>query len=334
MALRQDTLSIEVLAKAAARLTELIGDMVVPLELDICKAAAKHLPQFQHQFAPLAEKLETLALPGAERVREINQQIADLLFTDASDAPRQLGASESALYVGLKWAQAAKTALAEGLETTTKALREHQRTIEDLPRRGIPGTLKEETAADLALLAAHLGKNDFYKHTADLNTTLTDLKSRVSVAVKAMNEAQKHRLNEIEQDLKRVPEWVELTQEEQSNALNQLTTWARSFNDDLAGLEQLITHEFDIQSQLTELKQRIVSQGRERQRQRVEEQKKKDKQEGKVRAVRSIKVSSSLSNIAQIENLIRELQTLQAELTYYDEFELTIESVQKDNKPE
>ena len=66
----------------------------------------------------------------------------------------------------------------------------------------------------------------------------------------------------------------------------------------------------------------------------MEEQKKKDKQEGKVRAVRSIKVSSSLSNIAQIENLIRELQTLQAELTYYDEFELTIESVQKDNKPE
>ena len=224
--------------------------------------------------------------------------------------------------------------MAEGLETTTKALREHQRTIEGLPSRGIPGTLKEKTAADLALLAERLGKNDFYKHTADLNTTLTGLKGRVSEAVKAMNEAQKDRLNETEQDLKRVPEWVELTQEEQSNALNQLTTWARSFNDDLAGLEQLITYEFDMQSQLAELKQRIGSQGRERQRQRVEEQKKKEKHEGKVRAVRSIKVSSSLSNTAQIEDLIQELQTLKAELAYYDAFELTIEPVQKNEHPE
>ena len=334
VALRQDTLAKEVLAKAATRLAELIGDMVVPLEPDICKAASKHLPQFQHQFAPLAEKLETLALPGAERVREINQQIAHLLFSDASDAPRQLGASESVLYDGLKWAQAAKMALAEGLETTIKAVREHQRTIEGLPSSGIPGTLKEETAADLAFLAERLGKNDFYKHTADLNTTLTGLKGRLSDAAKAMNEAQKHGLHDAEQDLKRVPEWVELTQEEQSNALNQLTTWARSFNDDLAGIEQLITYEFDMQSQLTELKQRIINQGRERQRQRVEEQKKKEKQEGKVRTVRSIKVSSSLSNTAQIEELIRELQTLKAELAYYDAFELTIEPVQKDENPE
>ena len=241
---------------------------------------------------------------------------------------------ESVLYDGLKWAQAAKAALAGGLETTIKALREHQRAIEGLPRTGIPGALKGETAAALELLAERLGKDDFHKHTADLNTSLTDLKGRVSQAVKAMTEAQKQRLHEAEQDLKRVPEWVELTQEEQSTALNQLTTWARSFDDDLAGLERMIAHEFDIQSQLTELKQRIVNQGRERQRQRVEEQKKNDKQEGKVRAVRSIKVSSSLSNTAQIEDLIQELQTLKAELAYYDDFELMIEHVQKDETAE
>ena len=126
VALRQDKVSIEILAKAAERLTDLIGDMVVPLEPDICKAAAKHLPQFQHQIAPLAEKLETLDLPGADRVRALNQQIADLLFTDASDAPRQLGAPESSLYDRLKWAQAAKVALGQGLETTIKDLRQHQ----------------------------------------------------------------------------------------------------------------------------------------------------------------------------------------------------------------
>ena len=334
VALRQDKVSMEVLAKAAERLTNLTGDMVVPLEPDIYKVAAKCLPQLQHRFASLAEKLEILDLPGAGRVRTLNQQIESLLFTAASDVPQQLGAPESALHNGLEWAQAAEAALGRGLETTIKALREHQRAIERLPSTGIPGTLKGKTADELELLAERLSKDDFYKQTADLNTALTDLKGRVSQAVDNITEAQKHRLHDAEQDLKRVPEWVELTQEEQSNVLNQLTTLALSANNDLEGLEQMITQEFDIQSHCGELKKRIISEGRERQRQRVEVQKKKDKLEGKAKAVRSIEVCSSLSNTAQIEDLIRELQTLKTELAYYDEFELTIESVQKDNKPE
>jgi hypothetical protein len=141
-----------------------------------------------------------------------------------------------------------------------------------------------------------------------------------------MADAQKQRLQEAEQDLKRIPEWLELTQEEQSNALDGLAGLVLSTSDDLAGLEKLITHEFDIQSRLSELKQRITQEGRERQRQRVEEQKKKDIQEGKYKTSRSIKVSVSISNIAQLEELIRQLQALKAELTYYDTFELKIEA--------
>ncbi len=325
VALRHDKVSMEVLAQAAQRLTDLIGDMVVPLEPDICKAAAKHLPQFQHQFAPLAEKLDSLQLPGADRVRELNQQIADLLFTDASDAPQQLGAKESSLYDRLKWAQAAKMALEHGLETTIKALRQHQQTIKGLPSTGIPGKLRSESTDDLDLLAGRLSKEDFYKHAADLNTTLTGLKSRVSESVNELADAQKQRLQEAEQDLKRIPEWVELTQEEQSNALDQLTGLDQSATSDLAGLEKLITNEFDIQSRLSELKQRIIREGRERQRQRVEEQKKKDIQEGSDKAVRLIKIPVSLSSTAQLQDLIRQLQTLNAELSYYDEFEIRIE---------
>lgn len=325
VALRHDKVSMEVLAQAAQRLTDLIGDMVVPLEPDICKAASKHLPQFQHQFAPLAEKLDSLELPGADRVRALNQQIADLLFTDASDAPQQLGAKESSLYDGLKWAQAAKVALEHGLETTIKALRQHQQSIACLPSTGIPGKLRGESTDDLDLLAGRLGKEDFFKHTADLNTALTGLKSRVSDAVNEMVDAQKQRLQEAEQDLKRIQEWVELTQEEQNNALDQLTSLAQSASNDLEGLEKLITHEFDIQSSLSELKERIIRDGRERQRQRVEEQKKKDIQEGKAKTERSIKVPASLSSTAQLEELIGRLQILKAELSYYDEFELKIE---------
>jgi hypothetical protein len=34
----------------------------------------------------------------------LNQDIADVLFTDASDAPQRLGAETSAIYDNLKWA--------------------------------------------------------------------------------------------------------------------------------------------------------------------------------------------------------------------------------------
>ncbi len=332
VALRQDKVSMEVLATAAERLTDLICDMVVPLEPDICKAAAKHFPQFQHQFAPLAEKLEALGLPGVERVRELNQQIADLLFTDASDAPQQIGAPDSALYDGLKWAQAVKVGLEQGLETTIKALRKYQQAINGLPSTGIPGALKDEVGDELDILEGRLGKEDFYKHSADLNSTLTMLEGRVAKAVGDMAETQRQRLQEEEQDLKRIPEWIELTQEEQNNVLDQLSSLTLTVNNDLEGLEQLITHEFDIQSQLSDLKQRIITQGHERQRQRVEERKKKEIKDGKARAIRSIKVSSCLSSTAQIDELIRQLQTLKAELAYYDEFELKIEASKGDHR--
>jgi hypothetical protein len=95
VALRQGKPPKEALARAAQRLTQLIGDTVYPLEPDISKAAARHFPKFQQDYAPLAARLDALGLPGAERVQSLNQQIADLLFTDASDATARLGADVS-----------------------------------------------------------------------------------------------------------------------------------------------------------------------------------------------------------------------------------------------
>ena len=133
VALRDDRPSMEVLARAAKRLTELSGEQVVPLEEDIGKAAQKLLPSLQHKLAPLAERLQALGLPGAETVRSVNQQIADMLLSDASDAPQRFGAEQSPLFDGLKWAIAAKLAFDQGIcARRVKALRdlerEHRRT--------------------------------------------------------------------------------------------------------------------------------------------------------------------------------------------------------------
>ena len=67
ISLRDERPGMEILAKAAERLTELTGDMVIPLEDEISKAATKLFPQLQHAYGPLAEKLKSLGLPGSDQ---------------------------------------------------------------------------------------------------------------------------------------------------------------------------------------------------------------------------------------------------------------------------
>ena len=52
VALRDDRPSMDVLARAAERLTDLSGEQVVPLEEEIGKAAQKLLPALQHRARP------------------------------------------------------------------------------------------------------------------------------------------------------------------------------------------------------------------------------------------------------------------------------------------
>ena len=96
-------------------MTELIGVVVIPLEQEISKSAAKLFPAFQHDYGSLGEKLSGLGLAGGDRVRVMNQELADVLFTDASDAPQRLGAETSALFDNLKWALEVKRSLDNGL---------------------------------------------------------------------------------------------------------------------------------------------------------------------------------------------------------------------------
>lgn len=324
VALREDRPSLEVLARAAERLTELVGDLVVPLEDEISKTTAKHLPQFQSRFAPLEGKLSSLGLPGVERIRSLNQEIADILFTDASDAPQRLGGEESSLYEALQWAGEVDRALRQGLEETIRSLQLHRREINSLPNSGVPGRLREELAEELDHLAQRLGKDDFYKHAADLNTMLTTIKARTRDAAISMAEAQKNTIRAGEEDLRRLPEWVELTQEEQASVLAQLEALIIEASDDLEGLKKLISQEFVIHSRLRELKERIVRQGHQRRVRRIEEEKEKAKQEGKTKITRSVMLPSSVTSADQLNALIRQLQELKNELALYKEIEVII----------
>jgi len=322
VALRDERPSIETLARAAERLTELIGETILPLEPEISKVATKHLPGFQHDYAPLAEKLSALQLAGVERVRSLNQEIKDVLFTDASDAPQRLGGEVSALYDNLKWAGEARKALGNGLETTVRELQTHRREISSLPDSGVPGDLRRELDQELAWLGRRLQQDDFYRHSADFNSLLTDLKSRVRDACGRLKEQQKQRLKEGAEDLQRLPEWEELTQEERGSLTGDLESLLLDASPDLNGLKKLLARDYDINNKLSQLRESIRRQGRERRLKRIEEERAKAVETGPVKVKKSIALPASMTTAAQLDDLIRQLQELKQQAALGAEIEL------------
>lgn len=330
VSLRHDRPSMEVLAKAAERLTTLCGEQVLPLEDEISKAARQKLPDIQNRLSPLSERLTTLGLPGADTMDTINQQIASMLQTDASDAPLRFGAAESPLLDGLKWAIAVKNAFDQGLFDTVRELCAIDKAVTDLPNTGAPGELRKAVQDDLDAIRQKLGQKDFHKHKADLATKLTALEARIAEAVRAMRTAQKERLRDAEQDLRLLPEWMEFTQDEQTRMLNRLQSMEITADEDFAGLKRLIAQQFDIEATIGQVKETIVRDARERQREREKPPAPAPGPGGGgvppeivVRPTRMLTLPRRIATTAQLNALIEQLQRLRAEIGF-TEFDVTL----------
>ena len=315
VALRDDRPSMEVLAKAAERLTDL-PEQVVPLEEDIGKAAQKLLPALQFKLLPLAERLQGLDLPGAETVRTANQQIADMLLSDASDAPQRFGAEQSPLYDGLKWAIAAKTAFDQGLGETAKALRDLEQGIGELPATGVPKDLREAARDDLDAVADMLTQDDFFKRKADLSTRRTAIEGRVAEAVSAMRAAQTERINAAEGELSLLPEWTEITAEEQTNALTEIQSMSIEVPSDIAGFKRLISRQFDIEATIAEIKSRVVKEGKaRRQPPNFPIPPGQPPSAGEREGRKIVHLPARIGTVAELDALIRTLSDLRRELS-------------------
>jgi hypothetical protein len=324
VALRQGKPPKEALARAAQRLTQLIGDTVYPLEPDISKAAARHFPKFQQDYAPLAARLDALGLPGAERVQSLNQQIADLLFTDASDATARLGADVSALNDDLVWAQELKSALDQGVEATLRTLLAHRRELLALPDTGVPGALRAEVADELQQLTERLAQVDFYRHGTDYASLLTNIQSRVREAALQQGKNQAQRLKSGVEDLQRAPGWAELTQEERGSAIAKIEDLALEATPDLDGLKRLLAREFDISSTVEQLKRSVDEQGLQRQRKRLEEERSKaGGGGGPVKLSKSVALPSKLNSAAGLDPLIQQLNDIKGQAKLFDEIEIS-----------
>jgi hypothetical protein len=288
--------------------------------------SVRNVASLMHPSVMVSLRLDTVRKAVEEMLGDVHVPLGEKdgsLFTDASDAPQRLGAETSAIVDNLKWALEVKRVLDNGLDATLRDLQAHRRDIEALPDTGVPGELRRELSEDLGILSERLAKEDFYQHTADFNSQLTHLKGRVRDAVITLSEQQKLRLKEGVEDLQRIPEWEDLTQEERGNAVSRLDGLALAATQDLAGLKKLLARDYDINSTLEELKRSIQRQGQERVRQRMEEERAKAGDKGPVKLSRSINVPLKLTTAADLDALIQQLQEIKAQLNLYTEIELS-----------
>ncbi|MGI8544547.1 MAG: BREX system P-loop protein BrxC [Aridibacter sp.] len=312
VALRDERPSPEVSARAATRLTDLIGDMVVPLEQEISQKAVKKIPQFQNDFLPLVEKLEILGLPGKERIENLSQELRDIIASDGSEATSRLGGETSGLYDNLIWAKEVKSVLADGLESTVKKIQSYKREKESLPASGVPGELQSELSTIIEKIQPRLEDEDFYTFAVDFNTALTDCNARIAVACNDLTSNLKERIEKGIEELELLPEWQHLTKEERDNASGDLNDFDLEATKDFTGFKSLQAKEYDFNSRLAELKDQI--------RKTVQERLKPE--EGERKLSKNIPVKTRVTDKSELDKLIQELQSIRSQMAFYSELEI------------
>ena len=135
-----------------------------------------------------------------------------------------------------------------------------------------------------------------------------------------MGNAQKNNIKEAETDLRRLLEWSELTQEEQTNVLSQLEDLKVETTPDLQGLKQLINQEFNIHSTLQDLRKRIVAMGRERAHEKEKQRQEKAREENIF--IKTVAIPKSIATLNDLNNLLKALEQVRANAMKHDKVDI------------
>ncbi len=324
VSLRDERPGIEVLARAAKRLTDLTGDTVVPLEDAISKATARLFPQLLHEFGPLGEKLRSLDLPGADRLDVMTRQMNDILQSDASDAPQRLGAEDSELYSSLIWSRELKRKLELGLEQTLRDLRGCIGDLRNLPDSGLPGQLRAELSDAIGSIEARLGSPDFYEYGTELSASLTNFRAKVSETVDAMQAAQSALIKDAERELNLIPEWKELNQQEQNDILAGLEQLFAEVPKDLDGLRSLVNQDYALGGKVQDVRQKIQRIGAQRAQERMKAEQQMNAGPAKTIS-RRVQSKACITKMDELQQLVADLQVVCHELQYAHAFEVIVD---------
>ena len=324
VSLREGRPSTELLAKAQSRLVEITGEDILPLEDELSKVVVKKFPAYQSQYAPLGEKLTNLGLPGKDRIDALTQAINSLLESDASEAPQVFGSEQSPLFDDICWAKDVSKELEAGLDSTVRELQQHIKEIKSLPSTGIPGSLKSLLAEEMGAVEAKIISDDFFRHAADMRTSLTEIQAQSASAAKEMSIECENAVKTAQEDLTRLYDWKELNADEQSNALAELEEFSIKHSEDLSGLLALIRQTYSLSDKTNKLKESIQLRVAERVKERLE-QERTSAGEGASKTIRrELEVPSRIDSVEQLEQLIGKFRSVQHEMNAYQHIEITL----------
>jgi hypothetical protein len=161
-----------------------------------------------------------------------------------------------------------------------------------------------------------LTQEDFFKRKADLSTRRTTLEARVADTVAAMRKAQSARILAAESELSLLPEWTELTAEEQAETLAEIQALSIEVSSDIAGLKRLVSRQFDIESTIAEIKGKVVKEGKARRQPPTYPIPASDPPVGmREKGRMTIPLPSRIGTLAELDALIRTLLELRRELS-------------------
>jgi hypothetical protein len=324
VSLRDSKPSNEMLANAAIRLRDLTGEDVIPLEQTVSQEAVRCFSGFQRDYAPLAEKLAGLAVAGADRLRSLNQVLSDVLASDGMDAIPMLGAETSELYESLRWASEVQRSLLNGLETTVREIQRHQREIQDLPDTGVPGELKRSLSDSLDTIRQRLKQYDFYRHSADLQTGLSEIQAQLRSAVQQIETELKQQIDAGVEELERLPEWTELTEDERNSARSRIDQLVVEPTQDLTGLKQVLGQSYALTRAVSDQKSKVVHQVNQRRQQQIAELQEQCKAGETVKLREVVSVPKLLTRMEQLDQLVSQLRAIQNKAGLYSEIEVSI----------
>lgn len=257
VSLRDSAPPPEALGRARERLLELTGEDVLPLEEEISKCVVKHFPDFQQDYGPLATQLQHLELKGVDRAQSVQDNLAEIIKGDASDAANRLGGEDCPLFDDLSWAKDVSKAFDNGIGEKIKKAKILLTEIPDLPDIGIPGRLIAETTSLRDELSEHIERDDFYKSQTQIQQRISDIESKISAKASLFNEQQKEELDLEKKHLMSLYEWTLLGEEDKNKLGAEINDLEVVSTNDLVGIKKLIKDQYVISAELKRIEAEI-----------------------------------------------------------------------------
>lgn len=220
VSLRDSRPSNEALDRAARRLEDVLGSMVLPLENEISATARDNLPKLLAPLMALPAELRVLGLSGGERAQRLLDTAQALQEQDGAAAIGVLGEPECAFPNDLRWARQVNAALGNKADRDITSARDTIREADELTELFPDVELVEPGERDT--MKDVLSSQEFYTRLADLRGIVRRVRERAASLYCDQRTLYEADLIAARNRLEALPDWLRLTDEDRTDLIARL----------------------------------------------------------------------------------------------------------------